>query len=228
MRIVLTREAGRNDDLAARLASLGEVVEVPLTETRYLDPVAVAEDLEASCEEGAIASLVVTSARAARYAPLASSRLAPDARVYAVGEATARALASAGVASDVVGAAGAAALAHEVLEEPVLVLGAAHARPELGATLDARGLAWTAVPCYETVALHLDEGARAALASAEVVVVGAPSAWAVARGLVAPDAIVAVPGDTTAEAVRADHARVVVGWEDLVARLAGESGGGPR
>jgi hypothetical protein len=56
---------------------------------------------------------------------------------------------------------------------------------------------------------------------ADVVFIGAPSAWSVARELVADATWVVVPGSSTAADVRRDHDRVIEGWgADLRTRLA--------
>lgn len=212
MRVVLTREAGHNADLAARLAPLGEVVEVPVTETHYLDPGSVRE----ATAELAPREVVVTSARAAAYAAGLGG-----VRVLAVGPATAQALTEVGVEVDVVGDAGGADLARAVRSDPVLVLGAAAPREELGRALTEARWRWRHVACYETVALALSPAQVATVHGAQVVVVGAPSGWAVVGPHVDPRALVVVPGLTTAEVVRDSHSRVLVGWEgDLAARVA--------
>lgn len=213
MRAVVTRERGRNASVRAWLPPDWEVDEVPATATRYEDPRAVAE---AVARVGPVADLVVTSARAARYAPGCAAE-----RVLAVGESTARALESAGRPPDVVGEGGAADLAARIATGPVLVLGARHGRRELVEALAARGVAVGVVECYETVPAVLEDADRRRLAAADVVVVGAPSAWAVVRDLVDAAAWVVVPGETTRAAVEADHARVVAAWGDgATARLA--------
>ncbi len=222
MRAVLTREGGRNDAVRSWLPAGWSVTEVPATTTRYAQPAAVAA---AAAAGGPYRWVVVTSARTARYAALA-----PGARVAAVGPATARALEDRGMDCAVVGDAGALALAGAIDEGPVLVLAARGGRRELVEALDARGLARTVVECYETVPVALGARERARLAVADVVVVGAPSAWSVVADSVAPDAWVVVPGETTRSVVAADHDRVVVAWgpgaSAALARLAPRRGPG--
>ncbi|HEY5120293.1 MAG TPA: hypothetical protein VII84_01835, partial [Acidimicrobiales bacterium] len=46
----------------------------------------------------------------------------------------------------------------------------------------------------------------------DVVFIGAPSAWRVARALVSSHVWVLVPGRTTLDVVKEDHERVLVGW----------------
>jgi len=56
---------------------------------------------------------------------------------------------------------------------------------------------------------------------ADVLFIGAPSAWAVARDFVANDTWVVIPGASTGAVVREDHRRVIDGWgPHLATRLA--------
>jgi hypothetical protein len=48
------------------------------------------------------------------------------------------------------------------------------------------------------------------LATSDVVVIGAPSAWAVAAPHIRPETVVVAQGTTTAEAVRETHPAVVM------------------
>ncbi len=226
MRAVLTRELGRNDETRSWLPGGWSVEEVPATTTRYEEPSLVEA---AAAAGGPYRWVVVTSARAAPYA-----RCAPGALVAAVGPATARALEVVGVACAALGDAGALALAGAIDEGPVLVLAARGGRRELVEALGERGLAHTVVECYETVPVGLGPRERALLEAADVVVVGAPSAWAVVAHHVHPDAWVVVPGETTHDAVAGDHLRVVTAWgpgaTEALARLAprrGPGGGAP-
>ncbi|HQU26591.1 MAG TPA: uroporphyrinogen-III synthase [Acidimicrobiales bacterium] len=216
MRAVLTREEGRNVATRSWLPGGWSVEEVPATATRYEDPALVEA---AAAPGGPYRWVVVTSARAARYAAVA-----PGARVAAVGPASASALEALGVACAVVGDVGALALAGAIDEGPVLVLAARAGRRELVEALSERGLACGVVECYDTVPVALGPGERALLEAADVVVVGAPSAWAVVAGSVHPDAWVVVPGETTRAAVGQGHSRVVVAWgpgaTGALARLA--------
>jgi uroporphyrinogen-III synthase len=131
-----------------------------------------------------------------------------------VGAATSRALHDVGVDVAHEAAATALDLADVIAEGPVLVLGACAGRDELRAALAARAVRCDVVGCYDTRALELEESARGELARCDVVFIGAPSAWRVARAHVRADAWVLVPGPTTAEVVRAHHDRdrVLVGW----------------
>jgi hypothetical protein len=124
------------------------------------------------------------------------------------------------VTVDGVGETGALGLAHAITEGPVLQLGAASSRDELRAALEAKGIQVTALACYETWPAILNASEEQALRQGDVIFIGAPSAWSVAQGLVRPDALVVVPGATTAEVVRRTHEGVLEGWGlDLRARL---------
>lgn len=209
MIVAVTREAGRNGDLIEWVGEAADVVELPLTRTEYRDVDEVAAEVATGGPYGA---LVVTSSRAARYLAAALGALAPGGRVYAVGPATAAALRAAGASVDAVGEGGGASLAGVVEGSPVLMVGARESLEELPAALIARGAVVTRVAAYDTVAVAVDDGTAWALARADAVVVAAPSAWSVARAYVGSAAWVLVPGETTAAAVRRDHARVVVAW----------------
>jgi uroporphyrinogen-III synthase len=210
--VVLTREAGHNDVERAWLPDDANVVEVPLTATKYFSLEDVARDLEACVYRGSFRALVVTSARAADYVSVARGSLAPGAQILVVGPATARALADRGIGVTALAPSRAVEIADSISSGPVLQLGASEMRDELATELAARHIATERVACYETLPLELDGIDRAVLASADVVLIGAPSAWSVARAYVGPDAWVVVPGATTAAAVRAHHVRVLENW----------------
>lgn len=212
MNVVVTRERGRNERLRQWLPDGCEVTEVPVTTTVYDDEGAVLERVRASGHWGEFATIVVTSARSARYAGAVRAALLADAESFSVGAATTEALAGVGlhVAAQSVG--GAIDLARQIDRAPVLVLGAATMRDELTSDLRSRGLDVTVVACYETRRLTLGDEERSALSRADVVVVGAPSAWTVLKDAVDPSTWVVVPGATTGEIVRATHPRVLEGW----------------
>jgi uroporphyrinogen-III synthase len=212
MKAVVTRERGSNDSLVEWLPDDATVKEVPLTTTRYFNADEVLTTLRASEFFGAYRALVVTSARTALYVSLARTALGEGATVVSVGSATARALESDDVEVDVVGDAGAEDLASQISEGPVLLLGAASMRPELATALQSRGLSVTTLTCYETVPVVLSDNEVNELREGDVVFIGAPSAWLVAKAFVANDAWVVVPGATTGTVVRRDHARVIEGW----------------
>lgn len=227
MLVVVTREAGRNDSPREWLTPAATILEVPLTTTSYRPVADVARDLGRVAVAGPFAVLAVTSARSRDYLEVAWRACAPDAEVWTVGPATSAAVAAAGLA--VTGEAPSArALAERVTRGPVLVLGARAMRDELPAELTVRGIDARVVACYETVPVELDEAARTELARADAILIGAPSAWRVARDAVRPATWVVVPGETTAAAVRADHPRVLVGWRAEVARRLEELVAGER
>ena len=220
MNIVLTREHGRNDNLRAWLPADAVVREVPATETNYFDETVVRASCAALPASVCFETLVVTSARAARYVAAVHERLCDDHECFSVGASTTTALAQCGVRAGVQSSGPALDLARQVARGPVLLLGAASSRDELGAVLRDRGLTVESVACYETRPVDLDDDARRALGDADVVFVGAPSAWRVVAPLVDARAWVVVPGPTTADSVRHDHERVLEGWgPSVLARL---------
>ena len=215
--VVLTREAGRNDQLREWLADAFDVDEIPLTRTETLD-----EDVAAALEAlrpHEFRFVVVTSARAADVAARAAALV--EAPVLSVGPFTSAALAARGVT--IAGEATSAAdVAHLVTEGPVLSLGARETRPELAERLGERGITLAHVACYATTPVELTPEQAGRLAAADVIIIGAPSAWAVAAPHVRAATWVVVPGETTGEAVRAAHSRVHVGWgPDLATTLEG-------
>jgi uroporphyrinogen-III synthase len=227
MRVVLTREKGFNDELRAWLPDDVVVDEVPLTTTHYFDVDDVIAGLRQESRFATFAALVASSGRCARYVPKAREALRDGGVVLAVGDATARALRDTNVVVDVVGQGSAVNLAPSVDEGPVLLLGAAMPRDELRVALESKGIDVVALACYETLSALLRQSDEQALQRGDVIFIGAPSAWAVAQGLVRQDALVVVPGATTAEVVRASHDNVIEGWgPDLKARLVGHVHGG--
>lgn len=221
MKIVLTRESGKNEALSTWLPEQATVHEVPLTSTLYFDEGVVGDALHASDNFGKFRSLVVTSERSMTYVPLAIGAATADVEVYSVGPATTEALADQGVTVRGEGSGGAVTLATRILHGPVLVIGAATMRDELPLALRRNGLDVTVVPCYETVARSMSETEVALLAGADVVFIGAPSAWSVARDFVRDEALVVVPGGSTGAVVQVDHVNVLEGWgPTLRTRLA--------
>ena len=212
MKIVLTRELGKNDALSTWLPDHATVHEVPLTSTRYFDEGTVNDALHASANFGKFRSLVVTSERSMTYVPLALAAATADVEVYSVGPTTSEALSAQGVKVRAEGEGAAVTLAQSVSRGPVLLMGAASMRDELTLALRAKGLDVTVIACYETVALGLSEVDILLLRDADVVFIGAPSAWSVARVHVDADALVVVPGGSTGAVVRVDHATVLEGW----------------
>ncbi len=221
MRAVVTRERGLNDELRAALPDDAIVSEVPLTATRYVDLDEVEQSVTANEHYGSFAALVVSSARSATYAGVAKPALVKGGTVLCVGSATAHAVRSAGVTVDIVGEGGALELAPFIAAGPVLLLAAAAPREELRDALSARGIESVVVPCYETVPAELSAHDEHTVRDADVIFIGAPSAWTVAQRLVRTDAVVVVPGATTGEIVRRSHERVLEGWgAELRSRLA--------
>lgn len=212
MDVVVTRELGHNDELTSWLPEGATVREVPLTETHFLDNDEVLAALRASSDYGKFRAVIVTSARSALYVSLARTALGPGGTVHTVGTATARALENEDIDVDVVGRAGAADLAGGIAEGPVLILGAEGMRDELKVALAERGVSATKVTCYETVPVELSASDEALLREADVVFIGAPSAWSSAAALVAGPAWVVVPGATTRAEVQRTHERVIEGW----------------
>jgi uroporphyrinogen-III synthase len=222
--VVVTREAGWNDALRAWLPPEATVAEVPLTATTYFSADDVRATLEGSRAHGMYRVLVVTSERSAEYVEMALRSSTLDVEVYSVGPTTTEALTSRGVRVLAQAEGSANSLARLISRSPVLLLGAKAMRDDLAESLRTKGLEVVMVACYETLGVTLSENDIGSIREADVVLIGAPSAWAVARGFVSNDTWVVVPGDTTAKAVRADHSRVIEGWgPDLRERLAERS-----
>ena len=141
-------EAG-SSELAERLTTLGaEVVFEPVITFEDLPAPELAREL-AALRPGDV--LALTSRRAALR--LAGARAPAGVCIGAVGPATARALAEAGLAAQVVGSGGAAELARALPIEPgatALFPCAAEPHGELVPLLEARGARVRAVPLYRT------------------------------------------------------------------------------
>ncbi|MGH3731935.1 MAG: uroporphyrinogen-III synthase [Acidimicrobiales bacterium] len=212
MRVVVTRERGYNADIISWLPDGASVAEVPLTSTRFLDTHEVLDTLRASEHYGQFRALVVTSARSALYVALAREALAPEGTVLSVGTATARALESEDVDVDVAGDSGAIVLGAGIVDGPVLLLGAAAMRDDLATTLTERGVRVTKLTCYETIPTVLTSIEELELREADVVFIGAPSAWRVAMVYIDRRTWVVVPGSTTAGVVARHHERIIEGW----------------
>ncbi len=212
MNVVVTREAGKNDPLLAWLPPGATVAVIPLTTTTYFDLDDVRAALARSPGHGKYRSLVVTSERSADYVEMALRASAPDVEVFSVGPTTASALGSRDVIVHQQGEGTADLLAPRIVRGPVLMLGATSMRDELGKALRAKSLEVVAIACYETVGVFLEEGDQQTVRDADVLFIGAPSAWAVAGEHVAPDTWVVVPGASTGAVVGVDHPRVIEGW----------------
>lgn len=214
---VFTRALDAGSAYASALAPLGlEVIAMPVTRTEPPpDPGALARALEA----GGHAAIVIASPRAA--AALASARgRAPLPEIWAVGPATQRALAAAGIAAihpegvlDGAALARAMVAGRDLAGRRVLLPRAADGRDELAAILRAAGAEIDDVVAYRTVPASADDPpiarGRALLVTgaAAVCVVFAPSQVAALGALVGPlgaicSRFVAI-GDTTGDALRA-------------------------
>jgi len=195
VRVVLTRPPGRATALARRLQAAGhDVALVPLTDVR---------DVGTFPDPGNFDGVLFTSASAAERAPAA----ARWPRVGAVGAATAAALRERGIRVDVVGDGGGAALARawgRADGQRLLLPQAAEPHRALERALRAAGADVVTVPVYATSALAPDAPGRAALESADVIALFAPSAVRalVASGVQTRGRWWAV-GATTAEAIAA-------------------------
>ena len=212
MRVVVTRERGHNESLTTWLPDGATVREIPLTTTRFYDSDEVMSVLRESHYFGQFRYLVVTSARSALYASLAKEALGLHGAVLVVGTATAHALEEESVDVGLIGEGGAEDFGPAINEGPVLLLGAVGMRDELERELLRRGLVVETLACYETLAADLSQADQAAIADADVVFIGAPSAWSVAQDFVRAQSLVVVPGSTTAAAVRRSHANLFEGW----------------
>jgi uroporphyrinogen-III synthase len=85
-------------------------------------------------------------------------------------------------------------------------------REELTESLLERGVMVEKLTCYETIPAVLTPNEEIELREADVVFIGAPSAWLVAMIYLDPQTWVVVPGSTTASVVARHHERVLVGW----------------
>jgi uroporphyrinogen-III synthase len=212
MKVVLTREAGMNDELRKWVPKRVTVVEVPLTTTSYRDESAFVAELKNLDSCGAFTGLVVTSARSARYVSPALVNCSSDVKIYSVGSSTSRAITKTGNEVAAEASAMSSELASHIASGPVLIIGAKEMRHELSDELNSKAVPTDRVWCYETVGAPLDQEQRDELSSADVVIIGAPSAWKVAKPYVRSDAWVIASGEITASEIRNDHNRVKIGW----------------
>jgi uroporphyrinogen-III synthase len=212
LKVVLTREAGKNASLVDWLPDGASYTEVPLTRTKYYEPQQVSDALEEIHARGPFASLVVTSERSHSYAALAVANATPDVQLFSVGPATTNALENEGLIVHFEGMGGSLVLAPHIERSPVLVLGARDTGDEFVDVLRGRGLDVSVVACYETVTLVPTQSEQARLRDADVVFVGAPSAWSIAREFVDAHAWIVVPGSSTGAVVAGEHERVIEGW----------------
>jgi uroporphyrinogen-III synthase/uroporphyrinogen III methyltransferase/synthase len=220
---VITRELDAAAPYAAALAALGlEALALPVTTTA---PAGDPGELARAVAGGGYAAIVVASARAAAALAAARAGAPIDGEVWAVGPATARALAVAGIAArvppdarDAHGLAQAMLAARALAGRRVLVPRAEGGRDEAIAALRAAGAEVDAIVAYRTVATAAGDPVLAAgLAAlrdgrAGVCAVFAPSQVAALDALVAISSVAApfaAIGETTAAALRAAGAGVV-------------------
>jgi len=224
VKVVLTREVGKNDEARTWFPSDVDIVEVPLTTTSYFPIDEVSRQLQSSPDCGSFTAMVVTSARTADYVHAALAALAEGADLLTVGQRTTRALRERGITVSAEATSLATELDGVISRGPVLMLGAVVMNEELTDELRSRGIAVTKVACYETLPVELDETQIALLHDADVVLIGAPSAWSIARDHVDERSWVVVPGGTTKRVVAPEHRRVIEGWgpslSDIVPHLA--------
>jgi uroporphyrinogen-III synthase len=210
--VALTRERGRNEDLRRLVGERADVVETPLTMTRYRPLREVDAEVRASRHFGLFRSLVVTSSRSERYVAVLRDALIDRYEVFSVGARTSEVLERLGLTATRESSGTARDLAPFIREGPVLILGAVNGRNELVRELDDRDLGPVVLECYETLPAPLVGDSLEHLRRADVVFIGAPSAWRVASPVVSDDAWVLVPGESTLGEVRMTHQRVLVGW----------------
>lgn len=213
---VLTRELDASSAYASVLAPLGlELIAMPVTRTELpRDPNALSRSLEA----GGHAAIVIASPRAA--AALAAARgQTPLAEVWAIGPATHRALAAAGIqavhpdsAHDAASLAQAMIATRDLAGRRVLVPRAEEGRDEAISILRAAGAEIDDVIAYRTVAVPPDDPSIARgrelllRGHADLCVVFAPSQVTALIDAVGPLARLAVRfaaiGDTTGAVLR--------------------------
>ena len=213
MKIILTREAGKNDELRRLLPSHHDIIDVPLTATEFFPIPDVETQLRASKWYGHFESLVATSARVDRYAGLVEEAMASHFEVFTVGRTSQQVLDQHGLIVTHRSDGGAEELNRYITHNPVLLLGAEEMREELTIALRKRGLDVEHIKCYRTLPVAPTAEQQALLQSADVVAIGAPSTWTVAQPYVSESTWVVVPGATTAAEVTKSHERVVVGWD---------------
>jgi uroporphyrinogen III methyltransferase/synthase len=209
-RVVVTRARAQASGLSRRLAELGaEVVEAPLIETAAAADGGAALRAEASRLAG-FDWVVVTSSNAVDrlFAEVRDARALGQARVAAVGPATADALTAHGVVADLVpGEAVAEALLAAMGPGPgrVLLPQAAGARPLLRNGLAAAGWEVVAVDAYRTVPCPPSPEALAAVQAADAVTFASSStvtAFVDAFGVAAlPPTVVSIGPATSRTAV---------------------------
>jgi uroporphyrinogen-III synthase len=122
MKIVTTREHGRNEPLSRWLPKEAQVDEEPLTTTKYVNEATVANDVRSVAAFGSHHALVVTSARSERYATTALTALSRTGEVFSVGPSTTNALIERGITVSVQATGASNDLVRPIIRGPVLVL----------------------------------------------------------------------------------------------------------
>ena len=211
--VVLTREAGLNGELRSHVPPDMTVREVPMTTTTMTARDEVRRSIAASTWAGDYQTIVLSSARATPYVDVALDYAISSPVIGAVCVVTKKTLEGLGyVVALAPEVPNARALGAMVTKGPVLFVGAKDPRPELEESVRARDFEFFAATCYETTPLNLSPAGKATLKEADVVVIGAPSAWHVAKPFVSASTWVVVPGETTADEIRHEHERVRVAW----------------
>jgi len=215
---VLTREIDAHSGYVAALQALGlEVVPMPVTRT---EPPRDQNALARALEHGGHAAIVIASARAAHaLAAVVAQTNRPLPEVWAVGPATKRALAAAGIraqhppsAHDGASLASAMLVQRDLAGRRVLVPRAEDGRDDAIAVLRAAGAEIVDVVAYRTVATAVDDPALGpgmqllASGRAAVCAVFAPSQVAALGGVMGPldrlRVAFAAIGDTTGAVLR--------------------------
>ncbi|AJY47693.1 uroporphyrinogen-III synthase [Martelella endophytica] len=156
MRVLVTRPEASAERSAARLAALGHL---PFTLPLF-EPVHQPDAAIAALAEEAWSAVAVTSAEAVR----ALGRAAPL-RLYAVGEASAKAARDAGFADIVTGPGDGAGLAERIAADGVdrlLYLAGSPRMPDFEQRLAACGVSFLSVDCYRMMPVALSDDEFAA------------------------------------------------------------------
>jgi uroporphyrinogen-III synthase len=189
------------------------VREVPVTRTTLTARDEVRKEIAASTWAGDYQTIVLSSARATPYVDVALDYAVSSPVFGAVGRVTKKSLENLGyVVALAPEVSNARALGALVAKGPVLFVGARNPRPELEESVRAKGFEFFAATCYETTPLNLSPDEEAILKEADVIIIGAPSAWQAAKPFVSASTWVVVPGETTADEIRGEHERVRVAW----------------
>jgi uroporphyrinogen III methyltransferase/synthase len=176
--VAVTRARAQASGLARRLQELGaEVIQAPVIRTQP-----IVDSLQATLDPSPYDLICLTSANGVEALfgrlddgvhPPGDARALAHARIAAIGEGTARALAAHGIVADVLPErAVAESLAQALAGLPVrraLVASARDARPLLGEALRAQGAQVDVLALYETLAEPLSAGQLRAVQAADYV-----------------------------------------------------------